>query len=308
MPLARRSALEAQTRPDSLPVALLLTLAMGMSGCRSSDAPGTPPSPPDLQIVSAGDAPRQLLRYRPPIGSQQKLEVSIDIDLRAQEMGGPMPTLVIAMTVGIDALLPTGQMRVRATIDDVSTHERPDNKVRASAPAGPLEPLEGLAIDALLSPGGRLAGASVDRGGRTLSPDLEAQLASLVGNFEQTMMPLPDEPVGAGAVWRSSRVVNHDGMKLVAVNTITVTGLADDVLSYTIDTDIHGQDQVVAQGDSRIAVTDIVGSAGGKGSIGLATMRVTSELLAELRSEMKADDDETATRMTMVTVSRVRPL
>jgi hypothetical protein len=310
MALGRRSVLEVAStwRAPLPPVAVTLALWVS-SGCRAGDTPaGTAYSPPDLQIVSAGDAPRQLLRYRPAIGSQQKLEVAIDIDLRAQDLGGPMPTLVIAMTVGIDALLPTGQLRVRATIDDVSARDHPESKVLASALAGPLEPLEGLAIDALLSSDGRLAGARIDRGGRTLSSDLEAQLASLVASFEQTMMPLPDEPVGVGAVWRNSRAVAHNGMKLVAVNTISVTGLADDVLSYTIDTDIHGQAQVVAQGDSRIAVTDIVGSAGGKGSIGLVTLRVTSELLAELRSEMKADDDDTATRMTMVTLSRVRPL
>lgn len=289
----------------------LAVLAFGallaQMGCEPEAPGGPPPSPPDLQIVSAGDAPRQLLRYRVPAGATQKLEVEIDVDLKAGEMGGPMPTLVIAMTVSVIAVWPSGHMPLRATIDEVSARENPASSVPPVALSGPMEALEGLAIDAVLSPTGRLIGARIDPGAKQLPAALEGPMSSLVTSFEQTMMPLPDDPVGAGAVWRNSRRLTETGMQLTSVNSVAVTAIEGTTLTYALDTAIHGDDQTVVQGDLAVDIKDIVGSGAGKGTIDLATLAVTSETVAELRSVMTARGEDTPTPMTLTTQTRVRP-
>lgn len=279
-----------------------------MAACKGNEAPPAPVSPPDLQIISAGDAPRRVLRYKPGKGTTQKLEVEIDVNVQAGDMGGPMPTMVIAMTVAVDAVMPTGQMKLRATIDDVTARDNPESKVPAVALAGPLEALKGVAIDALLSPNGRLTGAKVDRGGKELPKDIDTQVSSLVASFEQTMMPLPDEPVGVGAVWRNSRAIEQNGMSLKSVNSVSLASIEGDVVTLALDTDIHGQDQTVKQGDLTIEVKDILGNGGGKTRIDLAKLAVTSDLAAEFRSVMTAAGDPQPTTMTMTTVSKVKPL
>jgi hypothetical protein len=137
---------------------------------------------------------------------------------------------------------------------------------------------------------------------------MEQQLSSLVASFESTMMTLPDDPVGVGAVWRNSRPVEQNGLKLKAVNSITLAAVRGDTIEYSIDTVIHGADQAITQSDITIEVKDIVGNGGGKGTVDLARLAVTSELAAEFRSEMQTPGDPAPTKMKMATLMKVRPL
>lgn len=276
--------------------------------CKDNTPSPTPVSPPDLELVSAGSEPRQVLRYKAPAGTLQKVEVSIAAELTAGEMGGPMPTLVLRMSYAVDAVMPTGQMTLRATIDNVTAMDAPQSKVSAASLRGPLASLNGLVIHSVLAPNGRVTGSTIDRGSKTFTPDMEQQLNSLVASFESTMMTLPDEPVGAGAVWRNSRPVEQNGLKLKAVNSITLSAIRGDTIDYSIDTAIHGADQSIKQSDITIEVKDLVGNGGGKGTVDLAKLAVTSELAAEFRSEMRTDGDPAPTKMEMATLMRVRPL
>ncbi len=290
-------------------MAALGLLIIGIAtGCKQNEAPVGQISPPDLQLVSAGNEPRRVLRYHAAAGSVQKLGVRIAVELTAGEMGGPMPTLGLSMSYAVTAVLPTGQMTLRATIDKVSANDTPGSKVPAAALAGPLETLQGLAITSVLSPNGRLTGSKLDSGTKTLAPELQQQIQSLIASFESTMMALPDEAVGVGAVWRNSRPVEQNGLKLVAINSVSLTAIKGDVIEYTIDTDIHGQDQSTTQDGVTIEVKDIIGNGGGKGSIDLGKLAITSELAAEFRSEMTATGDPSPTKMEMATLMNVRPL
>lgn len=288
-----------------LGIVWLVWLSISQIGCESSAKAPPKVSPPDLQIVSAGSEPRQVLRYRAPTGTKQKLELAIDVALSAGEMGGPMPTLQITMGLSVEAVMPNGQMMLKSTIEDITARDKAESKIPAAAIIGPLEALKGLAIDAILSPTGRLTGAKATPAA-PLPPDLQQQVSSLIASFESTMMPLPEEPVGIGAVWRSSRPVEQNGLKLTAVNSVTVSAINGTVIEYGVDTDIHGQDQTIKQGDVTITVKDVVGNGGGKGTIDLAKLAVTGELAAEFRSEMSAAGDPAPTKMNMTTLMKIQ--
>lgn len=284
----------------------LVAIAL-VGGCKDAEPLGRP-SPPDLQLVTAGAEPRRVLRYHPEPGTTRKLEISVALELTADGMGAPMPTLVLDVSARVDALLPDGSVTLRTTIDDVKAREVENSTVSAASVAGPLEKLEGLAIYAVLAPNGRLLGTKLDAGQRVLPPELDQQIKSLLANFEATMMPLPDEAIGVGAIWRNSRALGQNGLALTAVNTVTLVSLQNDVVGYTLDTDIHGADQSARQGDVMIDVKDLVGNGMGKGTIDLGRLDITSELGAELRSLMSAPGDPTPTKMEMATLLRVRPL
>ncbi len=284
-------------------------LPLTLASCESGDLEAQPtPRRTDLEIVSAGNEPRRALFYHPAVGTIQRVETRVAIELEAGQMGGPMPTLVLGMTVTVDALYPTGHMKLRARLDHVSAEDRPGSQVSAVALTKPMEMMKGLSIHAMLSPDGRLFGARLDRGGKRLATDLEMQVSALIGTFEQTMMPLPDVPVGVGAVWRSSRPIEQNGMKLKAVNSISVTAIKGEAVSYSIDTSIHGDDQTVSQGETLIEMKDIVGHGGGMGTFDLATLSVTNELASEFRSSMKTAGDAEPTAMTLASLSKVRTL
>jgi len=280
--------------------------AMGLAACDQAEIASVPHSPPDLELVSAGNEPRRVLMYKPAVGAAAHMTITIAMELTAGDMGGAMPTLELGMTSTTLALMPTGHLLLRTTIDSANA-EQGDSTVSPRALTGPLEVLKGLAIRSLLAPNGRISGSLLDRGDKKLGPELEEQISSLVASFDSIMMTLPDEPVGAGAVWRNSRPVAQNGLALKAVNSVSLTSIKGDVIEYAIDTDIHGDDQSVKQGELTIMVKDVVGNGGGKGTIDLAHLAITSELAAEFRAEMSEASDTQPTKMKMATRMRVQP-
>lgn len=262
--------------------------------------------PADLQMVSAGNEPRTVLRYRIPKGTSQGIDVAVDMNVNANDMGGPLPTITMQMLIAVEDVDASGQMKLHTTIVDATARDRDDAKISATSLAGPLEKLKGLAFASTLSPNGR-SSKSVIEGAKQLPDDVAAQLTALTSTLEQVMMPLPNEPVGVGAVWRSSRDMEQNGLKMTTVNTFSLVALDGDKLKYTIDTDVHGADQTVKMGDTSIDVKDITGTGGGDGSFSLTSLEMTAVLSAEFRSQMAMPGEATPTRMKMISQTKLAP-
>src|ERR1043165_1857677 len=161
----------------------LVVLALVLCGC-SRGGHDTPSEPADLQMVSAGNEPRKVLRYRIPKGTSQGLEVTVDMNVTAGEMGGPLPTIVMSILVAVEDVQGNGQMKVRTTITEPNARERADTKISAAALAGPLEKLKGIAIESTLSPSGRVSKGTVE-GAKQLPDEIAQQLNGLTSTLEQ---------------------------------------------------------------------------------------------------------------------------
>lgn len=277
-----------------------------VDACEGKKDNGPPIEPPDLQMVSAGNAPRKLVRYHVPKGTSQSLEVTIDMSLTAGDMGGPVPTIVMSLLLGAEDVTPDGGIKLHTTIVDVTARDRPESKIPASAIAGPLEAMKGIAVTSTLSPSGRISKAEVE-GGKQLPADVATQLTALTSSFENVVMPLPNEPIGVGAVWRSSRELAQNGMRLTTVNTFNVIAITGDKIEYTLETQVHGTDQEITQGGTTVTITDITGAGGGKGTLHLDKLDFESELTAQLRSKMQAKGETTATPMMLTTQMHAHP-
>jgi hypothetical protein len=284
----------------------LLLVALTVLGCSKGEDDSKSTAPPDLQLVSAGNEPRRRLHYQPAKGASITLEVAIDVDVSAGDMGGPMPTIVETMSVTVEDVGPLGA-RLRTTVLDATARERVESRVPPNALGGPLDIVKGIVLTSTLSPSGRLFGTKLELGDKKIPDAAKAQLAALTANFDQLIMPLPDEPVGVGAVWRNSKALDQNGLKMTAVNTVSLTDVSGDKLTFTVDTQVHGDDQMVQQGEMGVEVKDITGTGQGKGTVDLRTLAITSELAAEFRSTMKAPGETTAMPMRMAITTRVAP-
>ena len=284
-------------------VALVLP-AVALIGCsKGNDAAHRST---DLQLVSRGNEPRQVLRYRLAKGTSQKLEVAVDMNINAGDMGGALPTIVMSFTVGVEDVVPVGA-KLRTTVVDMEARDRDETRVKPEALNGPLDMMKGIVLTATLTPNGRLFGSKIDTGGKQMPQEAKSQLAALASSFDNLMMPLPDDAVGVGAVWRNSKPIEQNGLKLTAVNTVQLTAIDGDKLSFTIDTETHGADQTVNQGGTTLEVTHITGTGTGTGTIDLRTLAVTSELTTEFRSDMTVPGEGSATKLEMQIKSRVSP-
>jgi hypothetical protein len=284
----------------------LLLASLTVLGCSKGEGDAKTSSPPDLQLVSAGDEPRHRLRYQPVKATAITLELAIDIDVSAGDMGGPMPTIVETLSVTVEDVGPLGA-KLRSTVLDATARERIESRVPPNALGGPLDLMKGVVLTATLSPSGRLFGTKLELGDKRIPDAAKTQLAALTASFDQLMMPLPDEPVGVGAVWRNSKALDQNGLEMTAVNTVSLAELAGTELTFTIDTQVHGDDQTVEQGELGVEVKDITGTGKGKGTVDLRTLAITSELATEFRSTMKAPGEATAMPMRMSITTRVAP-
>jgi hypothetical protein len=281
----------------------LLLIAVALAGCKKAE---DKVEAPDLQIVSAGSEPRRVLRYQAPKGTRQQLEIAVDVDVTAGEMGGPMPTIVMTLALEVQDVIPTG-MKLRSTVVDATARDRDETRVQPQALTGPLQLLKGIVLTTTMTANGRLYGTKLDTGSKQIADSAKSQLAALSASFDQLVMPLPDDAVGVGAVWRNSKPLEQNGMKMVAVNSIALTAIDGDKLSFEIDTQVHGDDQTIKQDDLSVEMKDVTGMGHGKGTIDLKTLAHTSELGTEFRSAMQASGEGSATPMKMVIVTRVTP-
>jgi hypothetical protein len=285
---------------------LLLSIALVASACEGKGNKSANIEPPDIQIVSSGNEPRKLLRYHIPKGTSQALELTVDMTLNAGEMGGPLPTVVMSMLLAAEDVGADGSVKLHTTVVDAVARDRAESKVAASALSGPLDGMKGIALSSTLAANGRISKSQVE-GGKQLPPDVQSQLNALTSSFENVLMPMPNEPVGVGAVWRSSRDIQQNGLKLTSVNTFSITGMTGDTINYSIDTEVHGADQQVTQGGATVEIKDITGTGGGRGVLHLDRLELESDLAAEFRSKMNAPGEANPTAMKMMTLMRVRP-
>jgi hypothetical protein len=285
-----------------------LLIAIALFACSFGCNRGEPAkiSPPDLQLVSAGNEPRRVLGYHAPKGTKQQLEIAVDVDVSAGEMGGPMPTIVMTLALEVQQIVPTG-LKLRSMVVDATARDRDDTRVSTEALSGPLETLKGIVLTSTMTSNGRLFGTKLELDSKQVPESAKSQLAALTASFDQLMMPLPDEPVGVGAVWRSSKPLEQNGLKMIAVNSIALTAIDGNKLSFEIDTQVHGDDQTINQDGLTVDIKDVTGTGTGKGSIDLDTLALTSELATEFRSAMQAGGEGSATPMKMSIVTRVTP-
>jgi len=118
-------------------------------------------------------------------------------------------------------------------------------------------------------------------------------------------MPLPEQPVGVGATWRTKKPVVQNGMKLTMTSTVTLTSLDGDTLGFTSKTSIEGADQTVTQGDATMQISGIGGGGDGKGTIDLAKLAFAGQLAAEFKATMRALGETAPMNVKMV--MRVAP-
>ena len=203
------------------------------AGC-GSDKARPPPLPPEqgIVLVNPGTEPRRLLRYWVAKGTRSLIEMEMDLDVDAGGQGGPLPTLTLVSEIVADDMTPDGLMKVRTTMLEVAARDRQGAIMPAAPMTENMQAMRGFSITGTLSARGTLHDVALDTHGTKLPPALADQLGNLRRGFEQTIMPLPAEPVGVGASWRYKKTFDQNGMKLRNVTDVVVTAVDKEQVSF----------------------------------------------------------------------------
>ena len=278
----------------------VLLAGLALVACKHEDVK-QPPSrdPSDVTVQSPGVEPRRALRYALAKGTKTTLDLAIDTELEADNMGGAMPTITMTLELSVEDVLPDGRMKLRSTIIDAGARDREGAKTTAVTAQNTIAQLKGLAITATLSPEGKITDAHVDAGDKKLPDALTAQLGSLTRSFDQLAMPLPREPVGPTAKWTSVRQLDLDGMNVTSTSTIELVSVTNAELAYTMKTVMVGPDQQVTRQGMAMDVTNLRGTGTGEGKVDLDKLATTGTFENELHSDMTAAGEKSHIDMTM---------
>lgn len=282
-------------------VGLLLWIGCGCGGEKPTPAPTDPNG---VEVMYAGSEPRRELRYRITKGDKLEVELTIDVELDAGGIGGPLPTVVVGTELVATDVLPDSSMRVRATINSVTSHDVPNSTLSAESMATHMQLLKGMSMSGALLPDGGIRELHAETPAK-LPPAMAQQLETVTRGFQQVSLSLPHLPVGNGAAWRQRKTIEQNGMKLFAVTTIVVTAMDERSFTFTSSTSLGGQDQTVALQGHTIEMTNIGGVGTGKGTIDLTKMVMTGETTLSFHSDMTTAGNTDQMGMTMTT--RVAP-
>lgn len=284
-----------QARRVKWVIAIALSCA---ASCGDKEAPRPPPPLTGLAVIDAGLAPRTPLRYRAPKGTRTAQVVTADIAMGDGAQKLPWPTVTTKSVVTAEDVLADGTIKVRYAVTATSAEDRPNAVLTAEQMNQPLQLLVGTSITGTLSPSGVLGSLAVDTGGKTIPPALEAQVTALSRNFEHSVMPLPAEPIGVGALWTFKQAVDQNGMKVSAATTIKVTAMTETTLTIALTSELTGPDQQVEVSGSKVSVSKVHGTMRGTGVIDLLRLAFTGELVADLAMDMAMGSDRDHTTMT----------
>ena len=173
-----------------------------------------------------------------PERTKTRLGLAVD----ATVMGEVVPTMTITTNVEVQAVGCDGSMRLRMTIADVAAKDQRKDGAAAMMTAQ-LAPLKGMAVSALLMPTGEMTDVKLVAGDQPAAAS--DMLSSVTDNFARLAMPLPSVPVGVGARWRSTRVVEQGGIAMTIVTNVTLTARDGDVLHYTMTTTASSEKSTV---------------------------------------------------------------
>jgi hypothetical protein len=284
-----------------LPAAGILA---ALVACGGDKAPPPPADPNGIEIIYAGSEPRHVLRYEIAKGDKQEVELSMDVQLDAGGLGGPIPTVIVGTELTTEGVLADHSMRVRMTITSITARDVANSTLTAASMTEQMQLLKGTSLTGTLLPDGGIRDLHAESAKR-LPPALAQELETVGKSFQQIAMPLPHAAIGSGAAWRMKRTIEQNGMKLFSVTTIVATSVGEHGFSFTSSTSLGGPDQKVDLQGQSIAMTSIGGVGTGKGTLDLTKMVMTGESTMSFHSDMTTGGETDQMGMTMTT--RVSP-
>jgi hypothetical protein len=189
--------------------ALITLLAWLGICCTAAQAQST------VQLLDAGAAPREPIRYRLEAGRSER--ATMDIGMRiALEMGGqqiPMlaaPPIRMSMTMRATEVAADGTARIEF---ELGAAEVVGDQAQAAQLGAALAGIKGMSGSFSMDTQGRITG------GKITSTGAAGQAADgMAANIEQTMQqlaaPFPAEAVGNGARWQVLQVADTGAIKI----------------------------------------------------------------------------------------------
>lgn len=274
------------------------------------DDPSPPPSPsttsvPNPEVLEAGRAPLQDLSLRFREGATTTVALTVDLDVTQDP--GPSeevlvsPTVIETVAFTVDEVdgeraalsFEFTAVDIDRTGTDLTKHEGRELKAD-------LQALVGIGGSGRVTDRGRFTAFSYD-----LPEDLDPQVAASLGQFEDQLgdlaIPLPTQPLGVGARWRTSSTSTLAGTELDQESTWEITGITGREVSYRVTSTLEATDQPIDPGglpadtSARLVSANVSGTTTGTLDLDSVVASSESELTGTQTIEVTSGDDPPTT-------------
>jgi hypothetical protein len=238
--MMRRAAireLESPMKHAVVAVALLAAVLSVFPERASGQQPGEYPAagaPPIIRVLSTGAAPKAALRYTPPAGMKQRIDMTMIMGVSMEMSGAAGPGMTLpAIKMGADCVVtgvaPSGD--VTYTVAFTGAEGDPGgNPQIASTIQSMNDALKSVKGSATVSNRGVTLVSNIDFS-KVADSSLGQSMGSTTDQMKVMAIPLPEEELGVGARWEAYQTFVNSGMtmyqkselELVAVDGRTVT-------------------------------------------------------------------------------------
>jgi hypothetical protein len=197
-------------------VAGVSTLSALASGQQPDGYPAVG-APAIVTLISAGAAPKSALRYAPPAGSKEHMDMTMTMSMSMDMGGTSVPAMTIpSVTFGADcvvtAVSPSGDLTCTVAFTGL-TVEAGANPSVAALMQGMNDDLKSIKGSATISNRGVILTTNIDVS-RIVNSPLGQTMGSMTEVMNSVSQPLPEEEVGIGARWEVRNTLHTNGITM----------------------------------------------------------------------------------------------
>jgi hypothetical protein len=288
---------------------LLLSLGYGFIAAKAQQSTLAPEKPavapkspsalrPTLALLTAGVAPRQIVRFKPAVNSKQIATMSMAMNMGLSIAGKAMPTNKLPTTVltfetVVNQLDPNGDIHYQfqyTNVDVTEVAKLPPDLV--SQFRSQLQKLKGIRGAVVVDSRGQTKSGKFD-----LPPELDSankqMLKQMTHSVEQLSSPVPEPALGVGAKWRVVSAPKLNGIAIKQITTYELVSFQPGgmTLNVTLAQQASPQ-QMNATGLPNGRTLRLKSLSGtGKGQVTMKfdrLMPINSSMISQLRSDMES--------------------
>ncbi len=288
---------------------LLLTVGHGFISVRaqpSTLAPQKPvvsPKPPSasrpiLRLLTAGAAPRQIIRFKPTVNSKQIATMSMGMSMGLSVVGKAMPinklpTMVTTFETLVTQIDPNGDIHYQFeyTNVDLEGASKLPTDLRTQLRTQ-LQQLKGVRGAVVTDSRGQTKSGKFDLP-REMDDANKQVLKQMTHSVEQLSSPVPEPALGIGAKWQVIAAPKLNGIAIKQITTYELVSFQAGgmTLNVTVTQQAPPQ-QMTATGLPNGRTMRLKSLSGmGKGQVTMKFDRLTpinSSMISQLRSEMES--------------------
>jgi hypothetical protein len=193
-----------------------------------SPAPATIPA--KFELLDAGAAPRQEVKFRPLANSQQTMTMTMGMSMDMVFGETPMPKtnipkIAMKLDLKVGKVEPSGDINysfVYSDIKAIADKDTPPELIASIQKS--LKTMMGIRGDLIVGSNGQIKSQKLILP-KTLDPSLKQTLDQFTKSMEQISTQLPSQAVGLGAKWQTSNSLTVSGIQLNQTATYEVVAL-----------------------------------------------------------------------------------